>query len=143
ADDARPRAAGCNDESYRNLDWRRRNGARNSTSVRPKPNLVYDGNRAFGYDDDNQLTSVLVTNSWKSEFTYDGKGRRRIRREYKWNNSAWLQTTEIHYIYSGNYVIQERNSFNLPLVTYTRLGGRLLARTDNTSGQTLYYHADG
>jgi len=118
-------------------------------------NLVYDGNRAFGYDDESQITSVLVTNSWKSEFTYDGKGRRRIRKEYKWSNSAWLQTTEIHYVYSGMLVIQERNANNLPLVTYTRgldlsgtsqgaggIGG-LLARTDHTSGQTAYYHADG
>src|SRR2546430_4399128 len=83
-------------------------------------NLVYDGNRAFGYDDENQITSVLVTNSWKSEFTYDGKGRRRIRKEYSWKNSAWLQTTEIRYVYSGMLVIQERNANNLPLVTYTR-----------------------
>ena len=45
-------------------------------------NLTSDGNRYFGYDDENQLTSVWATNAWRSEFVYDGKMRRRVRREY-------------------------------------------------------------
>jgi len=72
-----------------------------------------------------------------------------------------LQTNEVHYIYDGNLVIQERDANNLPLVTYTRgndlsrtlqgaggIGG-LLARTDNStlnsqpSTAHAYYHADG
>src|SRR5205807_9464002 len=40
-------------------------------------NLVSDGLRAFDYDDENQLIRVTVTNVFKSEFTYDGKHRRR------------------------------------------------------------------
>jgi RHS repeat-associated protein len=51
------------------------------------------------------------------------------------------QTNEIHFIYDGNVVIQERNTNNTPLVTYTRGVGGLLARTD-ANGST-YYHADG
>jgi len=118
-------------------------------------NLVYDGNRAFVYDDENQLTSVRVTNAWKSDFTYDGKGRRRVRKEYNWNGSTWVWTNEVRYVYSGMLVLQERDANNLPTVTYTRgldlsgtvegaggIGG-LLARTDNASGQVAYYHADG
>src|SRR6266481_3746895 len=64
-------------------------------------NLTYDGNRAFEYDDENQLIRVTVTNTWKSEFTYDGKMRRRIRKEFTWQNSNWAQTAEVHYIYDG------------------------------------------
>src|SRR5262249_47991038 len=45
-------------------------------------NLSGDGKRGFEYDDENQLIRVTVTNVWKSEFTYDGKMRRRIRKEY-------------------------------------------------------------
>jgi hypothetical protein len=41
-------------------------------------NLTNDGTRNFAYDDENQLTSVYVTNVWRSDFVYDGKLRRRI-----------------------------------------------------------------
>jgi RHS repeat-associated protein len=118
-------------------------------------------NRVFSYDDENELISVYVTNSWQSQFVYDGKMRRRIERDYSWNGSAWVETNEIHFIYDGNVVIQERDINNLPKVTYTRgndlsgtlqgaggIGG-LLARSDNTQmiiGNPMahtYYHADG
>ncbi len=124
-------------------------------------NLIFDGLRGMAYDDENQLTRITVTNSWKSEFTYDGKMRRRIRREYSWRNSAWVMTAEVRYIYDGNLVIQERDQFNVPKVTYTRgkdlsgglegaggIGG-LLARTDNDAlavadaRPSVYYTFDG
>jgi RHS repeat-associated protein len=119
-------------------------------------------NRLFEYDDENQLIRVMVTNAWKSEFTYDGKMRRRIRKEYTWTGS-WVLTNEVRYLYDGNLVIQERDANNLPQVTYTRgkdlsgsmegaggIGG-LLARTENpssilnppSSSAHAYYHADG
>jgi RHS repeat-associated protein len=94
-----------------------------------------------------------VAGAWKSEFVYDGLGRRRIERDYSWNSSAWLLTNETHYIYDGWLVVQERNGANAVQVTYTRgldlsgtlqyaggIGG-LLARTDG-NGST-FYHADG
>ena len=124
-------------------------------------NLTGDGKRCFAYDDENQLISVWVTNAWRSDFTYDGKMRRRIRREYTWQSANWNLQSEIHYVYDGNLVIQERDANNLALVTYTRgrdlsgslqgaggIGG-LLARTDNRlfaigdSSAHAYYHADG
>ena len=107
-------------------------------------NLTGDGSRCFAYDDENQLTSVWVTNVWRSDFAYDGKMRRRVRTEFTWNGSAWLTNQVVRYVYDGNLVIQERNASNLPQVTYTRgkdlsgslegaggIGG-LLARTDNS-----------
>jgi RHS repeat-associated protein len=124
-------------------------------------NLLSDGIRYFTYDDENQLTSVTVSNAWQSQFVYDGKLRRRILKEFTWNGSSWMQTNEVHYIYDGNVVIQERDANNLPKVTYTRgndlsgmlqgaggIGG-LLARSDNnqliigSSSASAYYHADG
>ncbi len=123
-------------------------------------NLTNDGLRNFAYDDENQLTQVWVANQWFSQFTYDGKMRRRIRQEYAWQGGAWVQTNKVYYVYDGNVVIQERDINNLPTTTYTRgkdlsgslegaggIGG-LLARTSQAyadgplAGQS-YYHGDG
>ena len=118
-------------------------------------NLTSDGRRGFDYDDENQLIRVTVANSWKSEFTYDGRMRLRVRKEYVWSASSWVLASEFHYLYDGALVLQERNGNNQPLVTYTRgidcsgslqgaggIGG-LLARADHATGQSAYYHADG
>jgi RHS repeat-associated protein len=124
-------------------------------------NLTSDGLRGFGYDAENQLVQVTVTNNWRSEFTYDGFGRRRVRTEYVWQNNAWVVQAVVRYVYDGLLVMQERDGNNVPQVTYTRgrdlsgsrqraggIGG-LLARTDNAiliSGASrahAYYHADG
>jgi RHS repeat-associated protein len=116
-------------------------------------NLTNDGLRSFAYDDENQLIQVWVNNQWLSQFAYDGKMRRRIRQECAWQGGVWVRTNQVYYVYDGNLVIQERNTNNNVLVTYTRgldlsgslqgaggIGG-MLARTD-TNGPT-YYHADG
>ena len=129
--------------------------ATNSYSYDTNGNLLSDGTRAFDYDDENELIRVTVTNAWKSEFTYDGRLRRRIRKEFTWQYGAWIETNEVRYVYDGNVVVQERDTNNLPQVTYTRgkdlsgglqgaggIGG-LLARRDRTTGQTTFYHADG
>jgi len=126
-------------------------------------NLCTNGTRLLEWDDENQLTRVTEPNSWKSEFTYDGKMRQRVRKEYQWVGSAWILTAEVRYVYDGKLVVQERDALNLPTVAYTRgrdlsgslegaggIGG-LLARTDNPSTlisqpSTIphaYYHADG
>ncbi|HEV7924500.1 MAG TPA: RHS repeat-associated core domain-containing protein, partial [Verrucomicrobiae bacterium] len=132
-------------------------------------NLTNDGLRSFAYDDENQLIQVWVPNQWFSQFTYDGKMRRRIRQEFTWQQGAWVQTNEIYYVYDGNLVIQERNVNNLPTTTYTRgldlsgnlegaslprqivapaggIGG-LLAMTLNfqpgpLNSNSLFYHSD-
>jgi RHS repeat-associated protein len=71
--------------------------------------------------------------------------RRRIRKEFTWQSSAWVQTNEVRYLYDGSLVVQERDGNNLPLVTLTRQGLRLLARSDMRSANPLhaYYHLDG
>jgi RHS repeat-associated protein len=120
-------------------------------------NLVFDGLRAFDYDDENQLTRVTVTNSFKSEFAYDGKMRRRIRREYLWQLGAWRLNQEVHYVYDGNLVVEERDALNVPTLSYTwgrdlsgslegagGIGGLLaLSQLSTVNPQHFYYHADG
>jgi RHS repeat-associated protein len=130
-------------------------------------NLTNDGKRFFYYDSENQLTNVLVVGQWKSEFAYDGLMRRKVRKEFIWSGSAWVQTNEVRYVYEGRLVIQERHytpqgSTLIPLntVTYTRgndlsgafegaggIGG-LLARSESSSTlnpqhSTGFYHSDG
>ena len=83
-------------------------------------NLTSDGLRSFAYDDENHMIQVLVSNQWMSQFTYDGKQRRRIRQEFTWQNSGWVQTNAVYYVYDGNTVIQERGLDYLPTLTYTR-----------------------
>ena len=93
-------------------------------------NLTNDSRRVFIYDDENQLTTLIVTNAsgtiTKSEFVYDGKMRRRVRKEYTLAYGIWNPVSEIHYVYDGMLVIQERHfapqlSTNVPqqTVTYT------------------------
>jgi RHS repeat-associated protein len=123
-------------------------------------NLTNDGLHSFAYDDENQLIQVWVPSQWFSQFTYDGKMRRRIRQEFTAQGSGWVQTNEVYYVYDGNVVIQERDINNLPTTTYTRgkdlsgslegaggIGG-LLSMTLNTgpgpvSSNSSFYHSDG
>ena len=117
-------------------------------------NLTSDGLRSFEYDDENQLTAVYVAGSWTNRFSYDGKRRLRIKKEYK--AGITTPTNEARYIYDGMLPVQERNAFNLPGVTLTRgldlsgsidgaggIGG-LLARTDQSApiASHAFYHAD-
>ena len=39
--------------------------------------MITNGTRTFAYDDENQLTTITEPSAWKSEFTYDGKKRKR------------------------------------------------------------------
>jgi RHS repeat-associated protein len=124
-------------------------------------NLTSDGQQSYEYDGENQLVAVQVAESWRSEFRYDGKLRRRVRVEKVWQNSQWATASETRYIYDGMLVIQDRDANNLPAVSYTRgrdlsgtregaggIGG-LLARTDHrllVAGDPAAhacYHADG
>ena len=104
---------------------------------------------------------------WKSEFTYDGRGRMRVRKDYTWYLTDWLLQGETRYVYDpasgagGMRVVQERDSSNRPLVSYGRgndlsgslegaggIGG-LLSRSEHslTSPYAItrndFYYADG
>ena len=129
-------------------------------------NLTNAAGRSLEYDDENQLTRITQTNAWQSEFTYDGRMRRKVRREYLWQNGAFQPVEEVRYVYDGKLVVQERHyDLRLPvseavtLVNYTRglaLGGSitsaggiggLLERSEQTArdphSSPAYYHCDG
>ena len=127
---------------------------------------------SFTFDDDNQLVTVYdaLHSAFRTDFVYDGLGRLRGRLEYtnflvegRSNGlslpSSWALASETIYIYDGNRVIQERDAYNTPTVSYTRgtdlsgtleeaggIGG-LLARSHGYSGGNWtthnFYHADG
>ncbi|MGH7971560.1 MAG: RHS repeat-associated core domain-containing protein, partial [Limisphaerales bacterium] len=116
-------------------------------------NLTNDGTRVFVYDAENRLVTNYVASAWKTEFVYDGLGRRRIERDYGWSGSWGSPTNELHFIYDGWLLVQVRDGSNNVRWTYTRgldlsgsvagaggIGG-LLARSD-ANGPT-FYHADG
>ncbi len=118
-------------------------------------NLSGDGTRTFTYDDENQLIQITVTGVWQTQFIYDGLMRRRFRKEFAWSG-AWVETNEVHYIYDGYVVIQERDVNNLPQASYTRgldlsrslqgangIGGLLaFSQVSTLNQQHFYYHAD-
>jgi RHS repeat-associated protein len=122
-------------------------------------NLTGDGTRVFVYDAENQLTNVFVPNQWKTEFVYDGFGRRRVSKDFTWQGTNWVKTNETRYVCDGLLPIQERDSNNSVQVTYTRgldlagslqgaggIGGLLamtVPSTINSPPSTYYYHADG
>jgi len=162
-----------------NLNKRTNNGTPTTFGVNVKNELTsgpngtcsydYNGNlssessgpvRTFTYDDENQLTAVVWgTGSYRTEFTYDGRGRMRKRLEKYYSGGQWTATSTNYYVYDGMRVIQERNNLNTPSVGYTRgndlsgslegaggIGG-LLGRSDTYSGGSFTrhhgYHADG
>jgi hypothetical protein len=65
-------------------------------------NLTKDGHRTFGCD---------------------AMGRSLIKCEYNYQNRQFGLTLEVRYLYDGMLVIQERDGFNTPHVTYTRVKG--------------------
>lgn len=122
---------------------------------------------SYAYDAENQLTSVTTDtaytpayNRFKVEFTYDGQGRLRVKKDYVWSGGGWYGSGgETRYLYDGMLVIQDRDGGGTPLVAYTRgrdlsggyagaggIGG-LLARSHGYSSGTWsshhFYHADG
>jgi RHS repeat-associated protein len=118
---------------------------------------------SYAYDAENQLQSVTATNDWKIEFTHDGQGRLRIRKDYTWYSSGntWLLGSETRYLYDGMLLVQDRSNANNPLVTYTRgadlsgsldgaggIGGLLSRGAHATTSPygvstSAHYHADG
>jgi RHS repeat-associated protein len=124
---------------------------------------------AYIYDDENRLIDVQnLSIAYETVFIYDGLGRLRIRQEYEWAAEMIMPLVPtaglplvnvVNYIYDGWRVIQERNSNNVPQVSYTRgpdlsgslqgaggIGGLLARSSGYSSGNWTshdYYHADG
>jgi len=55
-------------------------------------NLVGAGSVVYGYDDENQLTSLTTPASSYTLFTYDGRGRMRKQQGYSWTGGSGSTT---------------------------------------------------
>jgi len=105
-------------------------------------NLLGDGNRILEYDDENQLTRVTVGIASKSEYTYDGRLRRWIAREYAWGAGGAASTAMVTNVTLSATV---RNNHGGWLGTRIVVGASLLVvsdlgrwvRTGNTNAHTL------
>ena len=108
-------------------------------------NTLQMGEKSFGYDGADRLTSVVSLNEKKSEFTYDSEGRKRISKEFAWDdvNEAWVQSDETRFVYDGMDLVQERSADGTVKASYVRDGniGGILSRS--TPDGTFYYHYDG
>jgi len=82
-------------------------------------NMTTNGTVVFTYDAENQLVGAISGTSWRTDFTYDGRGRLRKRVEYSWS-SGWTVSTDTRYVYDGMRVIQERPGAGGASVAYTR-----------------------
>ncbi len=103
-------------------------------------NTISDGMRRFDYDDFNELIRVTATNSWKTEYDYDGLMRRHERRDFVWLNSAWQLRNTCYYVYAGGMVVEEvATTTNAPVVYVYGVG--LLAREQ--SNTVAFYRLDG
>jgi RHS repeat-associated protein len=135
----------------------------------------------YDYDDENRLIQwffyhigggvASTVGDLRTDLVYDGLGRLRKRIDFAWQtsgggagprppaNPTWVATNTVLYIYDGWRVIQERDTNNVPTVSYTRgndlsasmegaggIGG-MLARSSGYSGGNWathnYYFADG
>jgi RHS repeat-associated protein len=123
-----------------NLNYRTNNGSTSPFIVNPlneltnalsqplsydsNGNLTSNGGQIYTYDDDNRLVSwsqgAPSSGALGSTFAYDGLGRLRTRSEFVGDGHDWILQTTVNYIYDGMRVIQERDMYNNPQVSYTR-----------------------
>src|SRR5438876_10565962 len=115
------------------MNKRTNNGATSTFTVDVKNQLIsgpngsctYDSNgyltangiTRYGYDAENQLTNAAWVaadslSRQRSDFTYDGRRRLRVRVDYFWQNTGgtngiWSPSGQGHYVYDGRRVIKE------------------------------------
>src|SRR5262245_52258779 len=70
-------------------------------------NFASDGHYNYVYSTENELLQVRTLDGLQySNFSYDGLGRLRLRKDQAWINSVWVTTNEVRYIYAGKLVLQ-------------------------------------
>ena len=132
-------------------------GGSTTPTYDPNGNLTALGAVSYAYNAENQLIRVQDS-GYKTEYLYDGQGRKRKESFFTWSAGAWSLTTETRFIYDGRRVVQERNGSNVPTVGYTRgkdlsttwegaggIGGLLARSSGYSSGSWSthdFYHAD-
>ncbi len=122
-------------------------------------NLLADGQRVYTWDEENRLVAIetvgpSLADTRRSEFLYDGMGRRIVRTDYSsWNGVSYDQTNTTRFIWDGWLLLAEADGAGT-LTAYHAHGldlsgslqgaggiGGLLARIESTS--TYLYTFDG
>ena len=102
-------------------------------------NLTYDGTRTFTWDAKNQLTRITHADGTKTEFTYDGRGRR-IKQVEKDKYGNITDEKRLFWV-NGNQPFEERSSTNTVLKRYFAQGEHEV----NSSGAAInkvFYEKD-
>lgn len=102
-------------------------------------NMLSDGERSFEWDAENRLVSVTIAaTSHRSEFAYDGLGRRVMIRELDPDATQTLQvTSDKKYLWNGVEIAEERSSDGA--VVQKRFYSQGFLEADGTQ---LYYTRD-
>ena len=93
-----------------------------------------EGITTYKYDYENRLAKIGYDDGTASEYSYDGAGRR-IEKN--------VNGVITRYIYDNEDILQELNSQNSILATYTHGPGIDEPISMERDGQTYWYHADG
>lgn len=102
-------------------------------------NMTSDGTRTFEWDAENRLVAVVITaTGHRSEFGYDGMGRRVVIRELDPDSSQNLQvTSEKKYLWAGLEIAQERSADGGTVVRQFYAQGFV-----DADGTVLFYNRD-
>ncbi len=93
------------------------------------PALIDEGRRYFFYDGDDQLTQVVDSNAWMTDFQYNDQ--RRVRKLVK--NSSLQVISDTRFVYDGWNLVAELNS-ELSLKTSCAWGLDLSGRIQGAGG---------
>jgi RHS repeat-associated protein len=120
------------------------------------PSFAYDGNgnmtqhnaRLYQWDDANRLIAIQSdatpnATSWRTEFAYDGFGRRVKRTEftYRTSTSSWLKGEAVTYVWCGTQICQKRTEGNAVRANYFG-GGESRFVAANQPFANYYYTRD-
>jgi len=102
-------------------------------------NMVSDGLKTFEWDAENRLVTVTITaTGHRSEFQYDGMGRRICIREFDPDTSQNLQgTSDKKYLWDGMEIAQERSTDGGTVLRQYYSQGFV-----DTDGTVLFYTRD-
>jgi len=86
-------------------------------------NTTGDGTWTYTWNEENRLVEAIKSNAGipacKLEFSYDGQGRRRVKKVYNWSGSDWLLSSELRFVYDQNNMVAELDANNAVQKSYT------------------------
>ena len=103
-------------------------------------NTLSNGTENYTWNEENRLISLApitpAVDDKKCEFIYDGNGRRRVKKVYTWNGSAWDQTKELRFVWNDWNLVATLDATDAVTKSYLWGEDGLLSET-NSSGTYL------